>query len=176
MASPAARRTASTTPTSPEDLSSPRRSTGSRRRARRSRHVLHRRGLRQRARRVLPGNVKLTPILGNAQKYIKKEEGLDADEAVLRVPRFAFSEDIREAIDYGVIKTNIDTDTQWSFWDGVKGYVEENKDTQGQIGNPGGPRPTSTTIRGLLREAENATMKRLLEAYEDLNAIDALSK
>ena len=99
-----------------------------------------------------PGNVKLTPILGNAQKYIKKEEGLDADKPVYFVfhgGSGSSREDIREAIDYGVIKMNIDTDTQWSFWDGVKGYVEENKDyLQGQIGNPAGPRsPTrSTTI------------------------------
>ena len=131
-----------------------------------------------------PGNVKLTPsILGKAQEYIKEKEGLDTDKPV----NFVFHggsgssrEDIREAIGYGVMKMNIDTDTQWSMWDGVKGYVEKNKDyLQGQIGNPEGPEKPNKKYydpRMWTRAAEESTVARLLEAYEDLNAMDALSK
>merc|ERR1711939_877301 len=129
-----------------------------------------------------PGNVKLTPsILGKAQEYIKEKEGLDTDKPV----NFVFHggsgssrEDIREAIGYGVMKMN--TDTQWSMWDGVKGYVEKNKDyLQGQIGNPEGPEKPNKKYydpRMWTRAAEESTVARLLEAYEDLNAMDALSK
>jgi fructose-bisphosphate aldolase class II len=89
-------------------------------------------------------------------------------------------EDIREAIGYGVIKMNIDTDTQWSFWDGVKDYVADKSEyLQGQIGNPDGPEKPNKKYydpRMWIREAENYTVKRLVEAYEDLNAVDALSK
>ena len=89
-------------------------------------------------------------------------------------------EDIREAIGYGVIKMNIDTDTQWSFWDGVKDYVKEKEPyLQGQIGNPDGPEKPNKKYydpRMWLREAENYTVNRLLSAYEDLQAMDACSK
>merc|ERR1711939_1222728 len=114
-----------------------------------------------------PGNVKLTPsILGAAQEYIKEKEGLDTDKPV----NFVFHggsgssrEDIREAIGYG-----------------VKGYVEKNKDyLQGQIGNPEGPEKPNKKYydpRMWTRAAEESTVARLLEAYEDLNAMDALSK
>ena len=131
-----------------------------------------------------PGNVQLTPqILHNCQSYIKEKEGLDTDKPV----NFVFHggsgssrEDIREAIGYGVMKMNIDTDTQWSMWDGVKGYVEKNKDyLQGQIGNPEGPEKPNKKYydpRMWTRAAEESTVARLLEAYEDLNAMDALSK
>ena len=131
-----------------------------------------------------PGNVKLTPkILGNAQKFVKAEEGLETDKPcyfVFHGGSGSSREDIREAIDYGVIKMNIDTDTQWSFWDGVKDYVADKSDyLQGQIGNPDGPEKPNKKYydpRMWLREAETYTVNRLLGAYEDLNAMDALSK
>merc|ERR1719478_1273115 len=131
-----------------------------------------------------PGNVKLTPeILGNAQKFVKAEEGMDTDKPcyfVFHGGSGSSREDIREAIDYGVIKMNIDTDTQWSFWDGVKDYVADKSDyLQGQIGNPDGPEKPNKKYydpRMWLREAETYTVNRLLGAYEDLNAMDALSK
>jgi fructose-bisphosphate aldolase class II len=75
---------------------------------------------------------------------------------------------------------NIDTDTQWSFWDGVREYVAKNEAyLQGQIGNPEGedkPNKNKYDPRAWLRCAETATVDRLMVAYEDLNAIDALSK
>jgi len=131
-----------------------------------------------------PGNVKLTPsILGAAQKYIKEKEGLDTDKPVAFVfhgGSGSSREDIREAISYGVMKMNIDTDTQWSMWDGVRGYVEKYEPyLQGQIGNPEGPEKPNKKYydpRMWTRAAEEATVARLLTAYEDLNAMDALSK
>jgi fructose-bisphosphate aldolase class II len=131
-----------------------------------------------------PGNVKLTPkILGNAQKFVKAEESLETDKPcyfVFHGGSGSSREDIREALDYGVIKMNIDTDTQWSFWDGVKDYVADKSDyLQGQIGNPDGPEKPNKKYydpRMWLREAETYTVNRLLGAYEDLNAMDALSK
>jgi fructose-bisphosphate aldolase class II len=87
-------------------------------------------------------------------------------------------EEIREAVGYGVIKMNIDTDTQWSFWDGVKNYeAKNNAYLQGQIGNPEGaekPNKKYYDPRAWIRSAEQATCDRLLAAYEDLNATNAL--
>src|SRR5690606_34290935 len=70
-----------------------------------------------------PGNVKLQPvILKNSQEYLRAELGLQAEKPV----NFVFHggsvpsrEEIREAISYGAIKMNIDTDMQWAFWDGI---------------------------------------------------------
>ena len=99
-----------------------------------------------------PGNVRLDPeILGNSQKYIAEKIG--AKEGTKPV-YFVFHggsgsdiKDIKQAIDYGVIKMNIDTDTQWAYWNGVKEF-EAIPLLQTQIGNPTAPRsPTkSTTI------------------------------
>ncbi len=126
-----------------------------------------------------PGNVKLTPkILKNSQDYIQKK--LNTKEKPVN---FVFhggsgsgQEDIREAISYGVIKMNIDTDTQWAFWDGVKNYEAKFHDyLQGQIGNPEGddkPNKKKYDPRVWLREAEKSMVARLQRAYEDLNALN----
>merc|ERR1711966_278787 len=131
-----------------------------------------------------PGNVKLTPeILKKGQEYVKAQENLDSDKPV----KFVFhggsgssTEEIREAIGYGVVKMSIDTDTQWSFWDGVRAYESEKKGyLQGQIGNPDGeevPNKKYYDPRVWIRSAENYTVDRLLKAYDDLNAIGALGK
>eukprot|EP00238_Polyblepharides_amylifera_P000769 CAMPEP_0196571594 /NCGR_PEP_ID=MMETSP1081-20130531/1742_1 /TAXON_ID=36882 /ORGANISM="Pyramimonas amylifera, Strain CCMP720" /LENGTH=398 /DNA_ID=CAMNT_0041888603 /DNA_START=153 /DNA_END=1349 /DNA_ORIENTATION=+ len=131
-----------------------------------------------------PGNVKLTPsILGAAQKYIIEKDGLDIEKPVYFVfhgGSGSTREEIREALTYGVIKMNIDTDTQWSFWDGVREYVAKNEAyLQGQIGNPDGedkPNKGKYDPRAWMRSAETATVNRLLVAYEDLNATNALAK
>eukprot|EP00622_Pseudochattonella_farcimen_P001060 FR735665.1.p1 GENE.FR735665.1~~FR735665.1.p1 ORF type:complete len:225 (+),score=40.65 FR735665.1:196-870(+) len=90
-----------------------------------------------------PGNVRLEPeILHNSQKYISEKLGLAEGS---KPASFVFHggsgssvEDIQYAIKAGVIKMNIDTDTQWAFWDGVRAYEAKNRDyLQGQIGNPG---------------------------------------
>ena len=126
-----------------------------------------------------PGNVQLTPkILDNSQKFIQEKFGT-ADRPV----SFVFHggsgssrEDIREAISYGVIKMNIDTDTQWATWDGIRKYEAKNHDyLQGQIGNPDGedkPNKKYYDPRKWLRAGEQAMVARLLEAFEDLNCMN----
>lgn len=126
-----------------------------------------------------PGNVVLTPIiLDNSQKYIQEKFGT-ADKPV----DFVFHggsgstlEEIREAINYGVIKMNIDTDTQWAFWDGVRKYEHQyHAYLQGQIGNPEGddkPNKKYYDPRKWLREGELSVVARLEQAYNDLNCID----
>ncbi len=129
-----------------------------------------------------PGNVKLTPkILDNSQKYIVEKHGLSDKLPV----NFVFHggsgstlEEIREAIGYGVIKMNIDTDTQWAYWDGVRAFEAANHDyLQGQIGNPDGadkPNKKFYDPRNWVRKGEESLIARLKVAFEDLNAIDSL--
>ncbi|WP_297085838.1 class II fructose-bisphosphate aldolase [uncultured Draconibacterium sp.] len=126
-----------------------------------------------------PGNVKLTPkILDNSQKYI--QEKLSTGEKPVNFVFHGGSgsslEEIREAIDYGVIKMNIDTDTQWAYWDGVRAFEAANRDyLQGQIGNPDGddkPNKKFYDPRVWVRKGEEAMIARLKKAFEDLNAID----
>lgn len=128
-----------------------------------------------------PGNVKLTPkILDNSQKFLEQRDGL-SDKPV----NFVFHggsgssvEEIREAIGYGSVKMNIDTDLQWAFWDGIKNFYGENKDfLQGQIGNPNGadsPNKKYYDPRVWLRQAEVSFIERLKLAFEDLNNIGTM--
>jgi len=129
-----------------------------------------------------PGNVDLQPvILHNTQKYIS--EKLDDGE---KLPmKFVFHggsgssvDDIRYALQAGVVKMNIDTDTQWAFWDGVRGYEEKYHDyLQGQIGNPEGddkPNKKYYDPRMSLRAGEESMADRLCQAAEDLLCINVL--
>ncbi len=127
-----------------------------------------------------PGHVKLEPIiLKNSQEYIRQKFGIDKEKPV----SFVFHggsgselEKIHEAIDYGVVKFNIDTDTQWAFWSGVKGYIEKYHDyLQSQIGNPEGedkPNKKYYDPRKWLREGEKSMKYRVLKAYEDLRSLN----
>ncbi len=126
-----------------------------------------------------PGNVSLQPkILKNSQDFVKEKFKLDKDNPI----NFVFhggsgssQEEIREAISYGAIKMNIDTDMQWATWDGVRAYEAANKAyLQGQIGNPEGddkPNKKYYDPRKWLREGEVSFVKRLTQAFEDLNCI-----
>ncbi len=125
-----------------------------------------------------PGNVVLRPeILDNSQKYIEEKFNTAPKPVNFVFHGGSGSElkDIRDAISYGVIKMNIDTDTQWAFWDGVRGYVAKYHDyLQGQIGNPEGeekPNKSYYDPRKWLRAGEESMVKRLEQAYEDLNCI-----
>ena len=125
-----------------------------------------------------PGNVTLTPkILDNSQKYIEEKFKTSKKPVSFVFHGGSGSElsDIREAIGYGVVKMNIDTDTQWAFWDGVRHYVDENKDyLQGQIGNPEGedkPNKSYYDPRKWLRAGELSMVKRLEQAFDDLNCL-----
>ena len=126
-----------------------------------------------------PGNVVLTPkILANSQKFIQEKYNT-AEKPV----NFVFhggsgssQEEIREAISYGVIKMNIDTDTQWATWDGIRAFEAANHDyLQGQIGNPDGddkPNKKYYDPRVWLRKAQDSMIARLQVAYSDLNGLD----
>jgi fructose-bisphosphate aldolase class II len=129
-----------------------------------------------------PGNVKLMPvILKNSQEYIKNKLGLDDDKPV----NFVFHggsgsshQEIREAISYGVIKMNIDTDTQWAYWDGIRAFEAANHGyLQSQIGNPEGEDKPNKKIydpRVWIRKGEESLIARLKVAFEDLNAVNSL--
>ncbi|NSW45859.1 MAG: class II fructose-bisphosphate aldolase [Bacteroidales bacterium] len=123
-----------------------------------------------------PGNVKLQPIiLKNSQDYIQKKfnTGTKPVSFVFHGGSGSSRDEIREAVSYGVVKMNIDTDTQWAFWDGVHQYYLKKKDyLQGQIGNPEGddkPNKKYYDPRAWLREGEKAIIERLKIAFEDLN-------
>ncbi|MFK5938400.1 MAG: class II fructose-bisphosphate aldolase [Sulfurimonas sp.] len=126
-----------------------------------------------------PGNVMLTPkILDNSQKYIQEKYNTAEKPVnfVFHGGSGSLPSEISEAIGYGVIKMNIDTDTQWATWDGVREYVAKNKDyLQGQIGNPEGedkPNKKYYDPRKWLRAGQETLVKRTIEAFKDLNAID----
>ena len=126
-----------------------------------------------------PGNVVLTPsILDNSQKYIQEKYNTAEKpvDFVFHGGSGSTLEEIREAIEYGVVKMNIDTDTQWAFWNGVRGYIEQfHAYLKGQIGNPEGedkPNKKYYDPRKWLREGELGMVKRLEQAYSDLNCLD----
>ncbi|MCB1144001.1 MAG: class II fructose-bisphosphate aldolase [Leptospiraceae bacterium] len=127
-----------------------------------------------------PGNVKLTPpILKNAQEYITKKHNLSDTKPVTFVfhgGSGSSREEIREAISYGVVKMNIDTDTQWATWEGILNYYKEKEGyLQGQLGNPEGedkPNKKYYDPRVWLRKGQETMVKRLLTAFEDLNCMN----
>ncbi|HXH75230.1 MAG TPA: class II fructose-bisphosphate aldolase [Bacteriovoracaceae bacterium] len=126
-----------------------------------------------------PGNVKLSPlILKNSQEFVQNKFKTAARPVsfVFHGGSGSLQSEIREAIDYGVIKMNIDTDMQWAFWEGVRNFYEEKKAyLQTQLGNPEGPEAPNKKYydpRAWLRKGEETFVKRLKTAFEDLNNIN----
>ncbi len=126
-----------------------------------------------------PGNVSLKPIiLKNSQEYIQEKfnTGPQPVNFVFHGGSGSSQEEIREAISYGAIKMNIDTDMQWAFWDGVKNYYQSKEGyLQTQIGNPEGddkPNKKNYDPRVWLRKGEESFVKRLTQAFEDLNCLN----
>ncbi len=126
-----------------------------------------------------PGNVKLSPeILKNSQEFVQKKYSTGAKPVsfVFHGGSGSLQSEIREAIDYGVIKMNIDTDMQWAFWEGIKNFYKEKEAyLQGQLGNPEGadaPNKKFYDPRVWLRKGEDTFVKRLKVAFEDLNNIN----
>ena len=129
-----------------------------------------------------PGNVKLMPIiLKNSQEYIRERLQISDPHPV----NFVFHggsgsshDEIREAISYGVVKMNIDTDTQWAFWDGIRKFESANRGyLQGQIGNPDGadkPNKKYYDPRVWLRKGEESLIARLKQAFDDLNSNNSI--
>ena len=128
-----------------------------------------------------PGNVKLTPkILDNSQKYIEEKFGTEKNpvDFVFHGGSGSSLEEIREAIGYGVIKMNIDTDLQYAYMAGVRDYMDEKSDyLQGQIGNPEGedaPNKKFYDPRVWIRKGELSFKDRIKQAFQDLNNVDTL--
>jgi fructose-bisphosphate aldolase class II len=126
-----------------------------------------------------PGNVSLKPIiLKNSQDYIQEKFGTGPQPVnfVFHGGSGSSQEEIREAISYGAIKMNIDTDMQWAFWDGIKNFYQENEGyLQTQIGNPDGddkPNKKFYDPRNWLRKGEQSFVKRLTQAFDDLNCMN----
>lgn len=130
-----------------------------------------------------PGNVKLTPtILRDAQSHIAEKHSTESDKPV----NFVFhggsgstAAEIEEALSYGVVKMNIDTDLQWAFWDGIRRYESDKHDyLQGQLGNPAGadaPNKKHYDPRVWLRSGEVSFVGRLEQAFRELNNVDTLA-
>ncbi|MEO2050625.1 class II fructose-bisphosphate aldolase [Flagellimonas beolgyonensis] len=128
-----------------------------------------------------PGNVKLTPkILKNSQEYISEKYGVEHNhiDFVFHGGSGSTVAEIREAIGYGVIKMNIDTDLQYAFLEGVRDYIQgKSAYLQAQIGNPEGddqPNKKYYDPRVWLREGEKTFIARLKQAFEDLNNVNTL--
>lgn len=129
-----------------------------------------------------PGNVVLTPeILRDSQKYVSAKFDLPDNSLnfVFHGGSGSDPEKIAESLRYGVVKMNIDTDTQWASWQGVKHYYEEKHAyLQSQIGNPDGddkPNKKHYDPRVWLRQAEQQMAKRLTQCFADLNCLNRYS-
>jgi fructose-bisphosphate aldolase class II len=126
-----------------------------------------------------PGNVELRPdILLNSQQHIQEKYNTKEKPVyfVFHGGSGSPQHQIREAISYGAIKMNIDTDLQWAYWEGVLGFYKKNEAyLQGQLGNPEGddkPNKKFYDPRVWLRKAEETFVKRLEVAFDDLNCIN----
>jgi len=126
------------------------------------------------------GNVKLSPeILGASQKFVAEKigqpEGSKPVFFVFHGGSGSEKSKIDESLGYGVVKMNIDTDTQWAYWDGIRVFEAEKKDfLQGQLGNPTGeeaPNKKFYDPRVWIRAAEVSMAARIQESYKDLNAL-----
>ncbi|TMO81449.1 class II fructose-bisphosphate aldolase [Pseudoalteromonas sp. S3776] len=128
------------------------------------------------------GNVVLTPsILRESQAYVAEKFNLEhnAINFVFHGGSGSEHSKIAESLTYGVVKMNIDTDTQWASWNGVLNYYQEKQDyLQGQIGNPDGedkPNKKYYDPRVWLRQSEQHMMARLIQCFDDLNCVNRYS-
>merc|ERR1711862_315850 len=126
-----------------------------------------------------PGNVKLQPeLLDSFQKYLSPKVG-----GVEKPFFFVFhggsgseKKDIDNAVSYGVVKMNVDTDTQWAYWEGILNFYKKSEGyLQGQIGNPDGPEKPNKSYydpRKWVRESELSMVKRVKESCADLKDVN----
>ena len=128
-----------------------------------------------------PGNVVLTPtILRDSQEYVAKKHNLPHNSLnfVFHGGSGSTAQEIKDSVSYGVVKMNIDTDTQWATWEGVLNYYKANEAyLQGQLGNPKGedqPNKKYYDPRVWLRAGQTSMIARLEKAFQELNAIDVL--
>ncbi|KAG9295805.1 hypothetical protein G9A89_009034 [Geosiphon pyriformis] len=129
-----------------------------------------------------PGNVKLQPILlKKHQEYVKEKLNGTTDKPIWLVfhgGSGSMKDEINEAVSYGVVKMNVDTDTQWAYWEGIKNFYDSKKDyLQSQVGNPEGedkPNKKYYDPRVFIREAEKTMIKRVQKACADLGNVNRL--
>lgn len=128
-----------------------------------------------------PGNVKLTPkILRNSQEYVSKHYNVSENtiDFVFHGGSGSTVEEIREAIGYGVIKMNIDTDLQFAYTEGIRDYMQQKAPyLASQIGNPEGadqPNKKHYDPRKWMRLGEETFKARLKQAFADLNNVNTL--
>jgi fructose-bisphosphate aldolase class II len=129
-----------------------------------------------------PGNVKLTPrILHDSQEHIARERGTGPKpvDFVFHGGSGSTADEIREAVSYGVVKMNVDTDTQWAFTAPIKKYMDENDAyLHGQLGNPGGAdKPNKKVIdpRTWMHHGEQGMTARVVQACKDLGSFGTLA-
>jgi len=126
-----------------------------------------------------PGNVVLSPhLLKEHQQYVKDKDTLDQDKPLFLVMHGgsgSSTEEIAIAVKNGVVKMNIDTDTQWAYWDGLREFYNQYEEyLQGQIGNPEGadkPNKKYYDPRVWIRNAEESMIKRAEESFRSLNCV-----
>lgn len=128
-----------------------------------------------------PGNVKLTPkILDNSQKFVSDKYKVPANtlDFVFHGGSGSSASEIKESISYGVVKMNIDTDTQWATWEGVMNFYKKNEGyLQGQIGNPDGddkPNKKYYDPRVWQRAGQVGMIARIEQAFQELNSVNTL--
>jgi fructose-bisphosphate aldolase, class II len=126
-----------------------------------------------------PGNVKLKPqILRNCQEFVQTQLAIQANpiNLVFHGSSGSTTAEIKESLEYGIVKMNIDTDLQWAYWQGVKDFYEENsRFLQGQISNPNGPDLPNKKYydpRVWLRKCEESFGNRLQKSFGELNNIN----
>ena len=129
-----------------------------------------------------PGNVKLHPeLLEKHQKYVKDKTSSQDNKPVFLVfhgGSGSSKEEFRNAISYGVVKVNLDTDLQWAYMEGIRDYMLNKKDyLMKQVGNPEGsdkPNKKYYDPRVWVREGEKTMTKRVAEALNDFNTANQL--
>jgi fructose-bisphosphate aldolase class II len=128
------------------------------------------------------GQVALTPmILKNSQAYVSQKFTLSHHPLLFVFHGGSGSDlgDIKEAISYGTVKMNIDTDTQWAYWDGVKTYsAKHSRYLQSQLGNPKGeelPNKKYYDPRVWLRQSELKMKDRLMQCFSELNCLNRIT-
>lgn len=129
-----------------------------------------------------PGNVKLHPeLLGKHQKFVQDKLAVQDPKPVFFVfhgGSGSSPEEIKAGVSHGVIKMNIDTDTQWAYWNGLREFYEAKKGyLQAQIGNPEGadkPNKKYYDPRVFIRESEKGMIKRAQQAFGELGSAGRL--
>jgi len=129
-----------------------------------------------------PGNVKLRPeLLQKHQAYVKEQEKSASDKPVFLVfhgGSGSSKQDFLDAISYGVVKVNLDTDLQYAYTEGIRDYMISKREyVNTQVGNPDGedkPNKKYYDPRVWVREGEKTMTKRVVIALDDFNAAGKL--